>query len=281
MVKRKGLGKGLSALIPKEELESIDKNKEIIENIAISEIITNTNNPRKNFDVESLNNLADSIKRYGIIQPIVLFKKKDGYEIIAGERRYRAAKIANLEYVPAIVKDLTDKDKDMISMIENIQREDLNPYEEAQAYKSIMQDYSLTQNELSDVIGKSRTYIANIVRLLTLDDETISELEKGNITSSQGRALLAIEDLDMRHKYLHMLINKEITVNEVEKKSKKSYLSPKVKDIYIKDLETRLMEALGAKIKINKTKNSWKVNIEFFDDEHIEEFLKKYRIGDE
>lgn len=281
MVKRKGLGKGLSALIPKEELESIDKNKEIIENIAISEIITNTNNPRKNFDAESLNNLADSIKRYGIIQPIVLFKKKDGYEIIAGERRYRAAKIANLEYVPAIVKDLTDKDKDMISMIENIQREDLNPYEEAQAYKSIMQDYSLTQNELSDVIGKSRTYIANIVRLLTLDDETISELEKGNITSSQGRALLAIEDLDMRHKYLHMLINKEITVNEVEKKSKKSYLSPKVKDIYIKDLETRLMEALGAKIKINKTKNSWKVNIEFFDDEHIEEFLKKYRIGDE
>lgn len=281
MVKRKGLGKGLSALIPKEELESIDKNKEIIENIAISEIITNTNNPRKNFDAESLNNLADSIKRYGIIQPIVLFKKKDGYEIIAGERRYRAAKIANLEYVPAIVKDLTDKDKDMISMIENIQREDLNPYEEAQAYKSIMQDYSLTQNELSDVIGKSRTYIANIVRLLTLDDETISELEKGNITSSQGRALLAIEDLDMRHKYLHMLINKEITVNEVEKKSKKSYLSPKVKDIYIKDLETRLMETLGAKIKINKTKNSWKVNIEFFDDEHIEEFLKKYRIGDE
>ncbi|MDO4778011.1 MAG: ParB/RepB/Spo0J family partition protein [Tissierellia bacterium] len=281
MVKRKGLGKGLSALIPKEELESIDKNKETIENIAISEIITNTNNPRKNFDAESLNNLADSIKRYGIIQPIVLFKKKDGYEIIAGERRYRAAKIANLEYVPAIVKDLTDKDKDMISMIENIQREDLNPYEEAQAYKSIMQDYSLTQNELSDVIGKSRTYIANIVRLLTLDDETISELEKGNITSSQGRALLTIEDLDMRHKYLHMLINKEITVNEVEKKSKKSSSRSKVKDIYIKDLETKLMEALGAKIKINKTKNSWKVNIEFFDDEHIEEFLKKYRIEDE
>lgn len=126
-----------------------------------------------------------------------------------------------METVPAIIRELNDKDKDMISMIENIQREDLNPYEEAQAYENIMKIHNLTQEELSNIIGKSRTYIANIVRLLSLDDFTISELEKGNITSSQGRALLGIKDIFERKKYLEMLIKKEITVNEIEKRSSK------------------------------------------------------------
>ncbi|MGF0040226.1 ParB/RepB/Spo0J family partition protein [Peptoniphilaceae bacterium SGI.131] len=305
MVKRKGLGRGISALFPEKEdkvvektetlgvvnEEKVEKNNEkslksksdnidneIIENIKLTDIKASEDNPRKNFDIEALENLAQSIRLYGIIQPLVLMKNRGKYEIIAGERRYRAAVLAGLEEVPAIVKKLTSKDKDMISMVENIQREDLNPYEEALAYKNIMLKYSLTQNELSDIIGKSRTYIANIVRLLGLDKDTIKELEEGNITSSQGRALLSVEDLKLRSKYLKMLIRNEITVNEIEKRS--SSKLPKVKDIYIRDLEERFKESIGAKVKINKAKNSWKVNIEFFDDEQIEDFLKRYQLGD-
>lgn len=305
MVKRKGLGRGISALFPEKEdkvvekketlgvvnEEKVEKNNEkppksksdnidneIIENIKLMDIKASEDNPRKNFDIEALENLAQSIRLYGIIQPLVLMKNRGKYEIIAGERRYRAAVLAGLEEVPAIVKKLTPKDKDMISMVENIQREDLNPYEEALAYKNIMLKYSLTQNELSDIIGKSRTYIANIVRLLGLDKDTIRELEEGNITSSQGRALLSVEDLKLRSKYLKMLIRNEITVNEIEKRS--SSKLPKVKDIYIRDLEERFKESIGAKVKINKAKNSWKVNIEFFDDEQIEDFLKRYQLGD-
>lgn len=305
MVKRKGLGRGISALFPEKEdkvvekketlgvvnEEKVEKNNEkppksksdnidneIIENIKLMDIKASEDNPRKNFDIEALENLAQSIRLYGIIQPLVLMKNRGKYEIIAGERRYRAAVLAGLEEVPAIVKKLTPKDKDMISMVENIQREDLNPYEEALAYKNIMLKYSLTQNELSDIIGKSRTYIANIVRLLGLDKDTIKELEEGNITSSQGRALLSVEDLKLRSKYLKMLIRNEITVNEIEKRS--SSKLPKVKDIYIRDLEERFKESIGAKVKINKAKNSWKVNIEFFDDEQIEDFLKRYQLGD-
>lgn len=305
MVKRKGLGRGISALFPEKEdkvvektetlgvvnEEKVEKNNEkppksksdnidneIIENIKLTDIKASEDNPRKNFDIEALENLEQSIRLYGIIQPLVLMKNRGKYEIIAGERRYRAAVLAGLEEVPAIVKKLTSKDKDMISMVENIQREDLNPYEEALAYKNIMLKYSLTQNELSDIIGKSRTYIANIVRLLGLDKDTIKELEEGNITSSQGRALLSVEDLKLRSKYLKMLIRNEITVNEIEKRS--SSKLPKVKDIYIRDLEERFKESIGAKVKINKAKNSWKVNIEFFDDEQIEDFLKRYQLGD-
>lgn len=185
MAKRKGLGKGLGALIPEKVENNDSKDKEIdqIQLIDIDKITISLDNPRKNFDMEGIESLAESIKLYGVLQPLVLIKEGDNYKIVAGERRYRAAKIADLKQVPAIIKELTNKDKDMISMVENIQREDLNPFEEAMAYVNIMDDYSLTQQELSNIIGKSRTYIANMVRLINLDEKTISELEKGSITS--------------------------------------------------------------------------------------------------
>lgn len=289
MVRKKGLGKGLAALIPEEtKIESLIEKKdtkdisgEVVENIDINRIIPNRSNPRKKFDQEALEELAESIKLYGIIQPIVLIKYEDKYEIVAGERRFRAAKIANLQKVPAIIKDLDDKSKDMISMVENIQRKDLNPYEEALAYDNIMNEYNLTQSQLSEVVGKSRTYIANTVRLLSLDDMTIKQLEKGNITSTQARALLGITNILDREKYLRMLINKEITVNEVEKRaSKNKNIKTKEDDIYIKDIQSRLSETLGAKVKLNKSKNSWKLNIEFYDQDQIEDFLENYGIRD-
>lgn len=292
MARKRGLGKGLGALIPEKpkventkiEEKQITNNKEVnfeeqVQDIEISKILPSSDNPRKNFDEESLQSLAESIKMYGIIQPLVLIKKDDFYEIVAGERRYRASKLLNLKSVPAIIKDLSTKDKDMISMVENIQREDLNPYEEAQAYDNIMKQYSLTQKELSEVLGKSRTYIANIVRLLTLDDFTITELENGNITSSQGRALLGISDILERKKYLDMLVRKEITVNEIEKKSTNKKKVAK-KDIFTKDLEDRLKETLGTRVVLKKTKNKWKVNIEFTSDDQIEDFLNRYGIGE-
>lgn len=295
MSKRKGLGRGLGALIPdnpkkeeklnskstKKEKQTNDVDLELVQNILLSKIVPSDDNPRKNFDEEALNSLAESIKMYGIIQPLVLVKKEeDKYEIVAGERRYRAAKVLKLKEVPAIIKDLSTKDKDMISMVENIQREDLNPYEEAQAYSNIMNEYSLTQSELSEVLGKSRTYIANIVRLLTLDDFTIRELENGNITSSQGRALLTISDIFERKKYLDMLIKKEITVNEIEKKSKNKQKNTNKKDVFIRDIEERLKEALGTRVLVKKTKNKWKVNIEFTSDDEIEYFLDNYKTGE-
>lgn len=282
MAKRKGLGKGLGALIPEKVENNDSKDKEIdqIQLIDIDKITISLDNPRKNFDMEGIESLAESIKLYGVLQPLVLIKEGDNYKIVAGERRYRAAKIADLKQVPAIIKELTNKDKDMISMVENIQREDLNPFEEAMAYVNIMDDYSLTQQELSNIIGKSRTYIANMVRLINLDEKTISELEKGSITSSQGRALLGIEDIEKRHKYLDLLLNKEITVNEIEKKKDISKRKKVKKDVFVRDLEDRLKETLGTKVNVKKSKNKWTVNIEFTNDDQIEEFISHYNLGD-
>lgn len=279
MAKKRGLGRGLDALIP-EKPKIEEENLEQVVMIKLKDITPSPYNPRKSFDDESIDSLAESIKLYGIIQPLVLVKNNDKYDIVAGERRYRAAKSINMKEVPAIVKSLTNKDKDMISMVENIQREDLNPYEEAMAYKNIMDEYNLTQLELSETIGKSRTYIANIVRLLSLDDDTIKELENGNITSSQGRALLGIDNLEERNKYLNMLINKEITVNEIERKKVTRKRKRNRKDIFVKDLEEKMKERFGTKVSLNKSKNKWTVSIVFTSDEQIEEFIENYGIGE-
>lgn len=279
MARRKGLGKGLGALIPEKEI-NINENTNQIQMVDIKDIKINSGNPRKYFDMESIESLAESIKMYGVLQPLVLIKENDKYKIVAGERRFRAAKTANLKEVPAIIKELTGRDQDMISMIENIQREDLNPYEEAVAYTNMMKKYNLTQQELSDILGKSRTYIANMVRLINLDEKTIEEIENGNITSSQGRALLGIENIEERHKYLELLLKNEITVNEIEKTKNTKKRKQVKKDIFVRDLEDRLKESLGTKVRINKSRNKWTVNIEFSNDEQIEEFLSHYNLGE-
>lgn len=279
MARRKGLGKGLGALIPEKEI-NINENTNQIQMVDIKDIKISSGNPRKNFDIESIESLAESIKMYGVLQPLVLIKENDKYKIVAGERRFRAAKTAKLKEVPAIIKELTGRDQDMISMIENIQREDLNPYEEAMAYTNMMKKYNLTQQELSDILGKSRTYIANMVRLINLDEKTIEEIENRNITSSQGRSLLGIENIEERHKYLELLLKNEITVNEIEKTKNTKKRKQVKKDIFVRDLEDRLKESLGTKVRINKSRNKWTVNIEFSNDEQIEEFLSHYNLGE-
>ena len=251
-------------------------NKQTIENIDINLIDYNSNNPRKVFNEEDLKDLATSIVEYGILQPLILIKKDDRYEIVAGERRFRAAQLASMDQVPAIIKDLGPKDKDFISLIENIQRKDLNPYEEAHSYKSLMENYGLTQAGLSELIGKSRAYIANTVRLLSLDDHSTSLLKQGDLTSTQARALLSIKDSKERREYLDLLLNGKVSVNAVEKAQKRKVINNK--DIYIEEIEDKLMEKLGSRVNIKKTKTGWTMNIDFYQDEDLENFLSNLEI---
>lgn len=197
--------------------------------------------------------MAESIKSHGIIQPLILRKKDGYYEIVAGERRFRAAKLVQLEKVPAIVVDIDDDKANVLSIIENIQREDLNAVEEASSYKSLLERYKITQEELSKKIGKSRSYITNTIRLLNLDDESLKSLEDRSITPTQARSLLAIDDLKKRNKYLNDLINKKTNIRKIEKASKE-----KEKDIFSEDLEKRMEEVLGTKVSIVKKKKRWK-----------------------
>lgn len=282
MQKKKGLGRGLSALIPQEKVENIvekdqeakdlfeeDENR-IIE-VEINKIEARESQPRKHFDEKAIVDLAESIKEYGLIQPIILKKEKDRYLIVAGERRYRASKIAGLTKIPAIVKNIEDLELDLTSLIENIQREDLNGYEEAMGYKRLSDEYGLKQAEIGEKVGKSRSYIANSLRLLNLDEYSLEELKKGNLTPTQARTLLSIDNLNKRRKYLNLLLNKNTSIKEIESRKR----NKGEKNIFIEEMESRYREALGTKVEIKKSGKKWKLNIEFYSDDAIEDLLRK------
>ncbi len=219
-VKKRGLGKGLSALIPDEpiiDIVDVDSSDEKIKLIDISLVQPNKEQPRRDFDKDSLNELVDSIKKHGILQPIIVRKLDEGYEIVAGERRWRAAREAGLNTVPALVKELNQVEMSQIALIENIQREDLNSIEEAIAYRNLSEKYKLTQDEISQAVGKSRSYIANIMRLLKLDDEIIKLISEGIITSGHGRTLLSVEDRDVRLQASQTIVENSLSVRETEK----------------------------------------------------------------
>lgn len=271
MAKRTGLGKGLGALISSEDIER--EKKDSIEKIDLDTIRANKDQPRKEFDEEKIKELAESIKSHGIIQPLILRKKDGYYEIVAGERRFRAAKLVQLEKVPAIVVDIDDDKANVLSIIENIQREDLNAVEEASSYKSLLERYKITQEELSKKIGKSRSYITNTIRLLNLDNESLKSLEDRSITPTQARSLLAIDDLKKRNKYLNDLINKKTNIRKIEKASKE-----KEKDIFSEDLEKRMEEALGTKVSIVKSKKGGKIEIKYFDNDDLQRLLELLNI---
>jgi ParB family chromosome partitioning protein len=209
--KKFGLGKGLGALIPEDETKD-----ESILKVSINLIKANHEQPRKNFDEEKIMQLAESIKQHGIIQPLVLKKDENIYTIIAGERRWRAAKSIGLKEVPAVILNLSDKEVLEISLIENIQREDLNPIEEAVAYKKLIDDFKLTQDELSKRIGKSRTAIANCMRLLNLDKRVQEYLIDGVISEGHGRALLGVSDKEQQYKLSQTIIDEELSVRQIE-----------------------------------------------------------------
>lgn len=305
--KRKGLGKGINNLIPetdvirstpKKKTEKKEVVKEVVKEVIkevkvpvpgdtmmkISDIEPNREQPRKNFDKEALQELADSIKQFGIIQPIVVQKKDDYYEIIAGERRWRAAKLAKLKEVPVIIKEYSDREVMEIALIENIQRKDLNPIEEALAYKSLIDEYSLKQEELANRVSKSRTAIANSMRLLKLTDSVQNMLINDEISMGHARALLTLEQEDLQIEAAKTIVSKGLSVRDTEKLVK-SILNPKQVKLPIPSAEAaiydaianKLREKMGTKVSIKHKKNGkGKIEIEYYSQEELERLLEMF-----
>jgi len=287
---KRGLGKGLNALIPQKLEEEIFLNQKednkIVSIINIDEIKPNINQPRKYFDKDKIKGLEESILRHGIIQPIIVRKLKNGYEIVAGERRWRAAKNANIKEIPCIIKDLDNKKLMELSLIENLQREDLNEIEEAMAYKRLNEEFNMTQDTIANIVGKSRPYIANTLRLLNLDKEVMEMIAQGKITSGHGRALLRVEDINIQKKVALRIFSDNLTVRETEKlvseivdrTDRKQKVRNKVKDSSIVYIEEKMKEILGTKVNIVKGKKKGKIEIEYYSDDDLErilEFLNK------
>ena len=266
-MKKKGLGRGLSSLLKEDDFIT-DEN---LLTVDLDKLKAREDQPRKNFDDDSLEELANSIKADGVIQPIVVRKVGDKYEIIAGERRFRASKLAGLEKVPIVVKNVSDRKARELALVENIQREDLNPIEEAISLKTLMEEYKLTQQELSDIVGKSRSYIANNLRLLNLSDYIKDYLIRGELSPSQGRTLLSLETEEERKKYLDKLLVKEVNIRDVEKKAKQ--IKNKTEDIFIKDICERLTEVLDAKVKIHEKKKGGQIEISYLNEADLQRII--------
>lgn len=278
MIKKGGLGKGLGALITEN---NVDDDTQSVKTIPINLIKPNEEQPRKNFDMEKILQLAQSIKEHGIIQPLVLKKIDDTYIIIAGERRWRAAKSAGLEDVPAVIMDLSDKNLLEISLIENIQREDLNPIEEAVAYKKLLDDFKITQEELGNRIGKSRTVITNCIRLLNLDKRVQSYLIDGVISEGHARILLTIQDKEIQYITAQKIIDEQLSVRETEKLIKnlsntnhKKKENIKNDNVYINDIKSRLEGFFGTKVLLKDNNNKGKIEIEYYSNEDLQRILE-------
>lgn len=286
MALKKGLnkGKGLGALIDCEvEKPSIDEAvRDNIVMMNISKVEPNKNQPRKNFDEDALSDLADSIKKVGIIEPLIVQDRGSYYEIIAGERRWRAANLAGITEVPVIIKDLTDLEIVEIAIIENIQREDLNPIEEALAYKRLMEEFKLKQDEIAEKVGKSRTTITNIMRLLKLCDEVQQMLSAKMISEGHARALLPVENAEMQYTLAQKVFDEKLSVRDIEKlvknigKVKKDSTNKQVQvsEVY-KEYENRLKDKLETKVVVSAKENgSGKIEIEFYSNEDFERILE-------
>lgn len=288
-VRKAGLGKGLDSLIPEhsvrrkaEKTEQKPEKNELL--LKITDIEPNREQPRKHFDEDALLELSDSIKQFGIIQPLIVQKKEDHYEIIAGERRWRAAKMAGLKEVPAIIKSYTDREILEISLIENIQRENLNPIDEARAYKKLLTEFHLKQDEVAERVSKSRTAVTNSMRLLKLDERVQQMVIDEMLTTGHARALLGIEDKNQQYVVAQQIFDQKLSVRDTEKlvkslqknkKKKKSEkpVNPQMEAIY-KDLEEKLKKNMGTKVLINrKNENSGKIEIEYYSHDELDRIV--------
>lgn len=277
MAKKTGLGKGLDALFANNIDEEIRDN-EVIEKLKITEVEPNKNQPRKNFDEEALEELAESIKRYGVIQPIIVVKKEDYYEIVAGERRWRASKKAGLKEIPAIVREGDERKNKEIALIENVQREDLNAYEKAIGIKELMDEYGLTQQEVAEILGKSRSGIANTVRILNLDERVLELVKEGKLQEGHARTLLAIEDKDKQYVMAIKMIEKgATTVRDFEKNvsyKKNEKKKDKKYEAILADIENSFQGFFGSKVKLEPGKRKGKIVIEYTSNEDLERILE-------
>lgn len=277
MAKKTGLGKGLDALFANNIEDEEIRDNEVIEKLKITEVEPNRNQPRKNFDEEALEELSESIKRYGVIQPIIVVKKDDYYEIVAGERRWRASKKAGLKEIPAIVREGNERKNKEIALIENVQREDLNAYEKALGIKELMDEYDLTQQEVSEILGKSRSSIANTVRLLNLDERVLEFVKQGKLAEGHARTLLAIDDKDKQYQMAVRMIEKGATVRDFEKnvnyKKNMKKKDQKYEAIF-RDIENSFQGFFGTKVKLEPGKRKGKIVIEYASNEDLERILE-------
>lgn len=307
MAKRTGLGKGLGAIFGDEVMESAaeeqeakhqakskkaqepekkeedsDIGKELM--VKVTSIEPNREQPRKDFNEEAMGELAESMKVYGVLQPLLVQKKGDYYEIVAGERRWRAAKLAGLKEVPVVIREYTKQQTMEIALIENVQREDLNPIEEAKAYQRLIQEFELKQEEIAARVGKSRVTITNSMRLLKLDERVQEMLIQNQITGGHARALLTVEDGELQYKLAGKIIAENLSVREIEKivKSLSKKKNPKEKNVedeslalIFRDLEERMKSAMGTKVSINrKDKNKGRVEIEYYSESELERIVE-------
>lgn len=289
-IKKKGLGKGLDSLIPdNKNIKSVtpDKSAEAkkeaeekagVQTMKINEVEPNRDQPRKNFDEDALLELSDSIKQFGVLQPLLVRKRKDYYEIIAGERRWRAAKLAGVKEVPVIVKEYTDQEILEIGLIENIQRENLNPIEEAIAFKRLLEEFNLKQDEVAERVSKSRTAVTNSMRLLKLSDKVQQMIIDDMISTGHARALLAIDDPELQYTLANKIFDEKLSVRETEKlvKEIKNPKKPKEKKVMenafiYQDLEEKMKGVFGTKVSIaSKGKGKGKIEIEYYSDDELE-----------
>ena len=281
-IKRAGLGKGLGALIT--ENTTYDEKNSVIE-VDINKIEPGVGQPRKNFDREKIEALAESIKEHGIIQPLIVTKENDLYYIIAGERRWRAARVAGIKKVPIIEREASTKEVVELALIENIQREDLNPVEEAEAYNKLIKDYSMTQEQVATVVGKSRPAVANMLRLLNLSKEVRNMLISGEISVGQARPLLAIEKAKEQNEVAKYVVKAELNARQIEQYVKK-YLNKKEKNVEkekinvdavnkqeIKYVQDKLRASLGTKVTLNDKNGKGKITIEYYSKEERERLI--------
>lgn len=296
MALKRGLGKGLDSLIPTNVMmesevkhatvstaSSPEEEKDGTLMVKLSKVEPNREQPRKNFDEDTLQELAESLKQFGMLQPILVQNRGDYYEIIAGERRWRAAKIAGLKEVPVIVRELTDQEIVEISLIENIQREDLNPIEEAQAYKRLLTEFHLKQDEVAERVSKSRTAVTNSMRLLKLCDEVQKMVVDDMISTGHARALISIEDPEEQYLIAQKIFDEKLSVREVEKLVKDLHKPPKppkeenktLQAIY-QEISERLKQSLSTKVSVSAKQNgAGKIEIEFYNHEDLERLLER------
>ncbi|MCX55557.1 ParB/RepB/Spo0J family partition protein [Listeria monocytogenes] len=272
----KGLGKGINALF-----NNVDTNEETVQNIAIKDIKPNPYQPRKIFDTKAINELRDSIKIHGVLQPIILRNTDKGYEIVVGERRFRAAKEAKLKEIPAVVRDLTEEEMMELSVIENLQREDLSPLEEAESYQFLMKKLGLTQAKLAERVGKSRPYIANFVRLLTLPEEVQVMLRDGSLSAGHGRVLLGLKLKKNIIPTAKKAVAQGLTVRQLEdvvnnlnENVSRETFKPARVPIFIRESESQLRDKFGTAVSIKRRDKKGKIEIEFLSDDDLDRILE-------
>jgi ParB family chromosome partitioning protein len=281
-MERRALGKGIGALIPEKE----NTEKSAIIYVQTDQIKPNPFQPREDFDLSAIEELAQSIKEKGVIQPLLVRRKGEGYELIAGERRLRASKSLGLKEIPIIIKDVDDRDSLEYALIENIQRESLNPIEEAHAYQHLIDKFQVTQEKIGEGLGKARATIANTLRLLKLPHEIQEEMKKGRISFAHGRALLEIEDENQQRRLTQEIISKGLSVRELENlikthrpKGAKRKSSYTVREPYVAAVEEGLQQLLSTKVRISKMKKRGHIFIEFYSQEDLERIISVIKGG--